>query len=480
MGSFLIILTKPEYLPNLLLILCLLMGCQRDREITRYYETSLNAPHELVTVSDYGKQAPVDHPWWDDLESEDLSRWMQQIESTNLGLLQMQARLKAAESRFQVVAANREPGLSAELGGSRRDGSRKSNLSVANSEKWIHSMGLSSSWELDLWGELKANRVAGAHSVAALSQDIQNLKLSLKGQLARAFLQWVGLKEKLNLHDQQIELEQKALKVIESRFSQGQATSLDVLQQRETLASRKRERPLLEKQKQEWQRQMALLLGQHQLESELQQQTLPPWSKQGTEFHIKPLQLFEQRPDLKAQWHRLLESDQLLIAAKAARWPSLNLNFSLQATNGRFANLPQSLFSVISADLMAPILDQGTRKHEVVRRYANQEEQIHRLKELSLNALHEVENAYNGVHYLNQVYRELLLELDWSSKAYQEAQARYLNGQLDYINVLRERNAWFLNQKAQVDLKRDLWKQKIDLYMSMGWNGMSRENQHVK
>jgi NodT family efflux transporter outer membrane factor (OMF) lipoprotein len=440
----------------------------------------MNAPQELKTVSDYQKHAPVDYPWWSDFNSPSLNLWMQQIEHTNLGLLQMQARLKAAEARFQIVAANREPSLSASMGGSRRDGSRNSNLSASQSEKWIHEVGISSSWELDLWGELKASRQAGSYALAALMEDIQNLKLSLKGQLARSYIQWVSLVEKLNLLEQQIQLEKDALKVIESRFAQGQATSLTVLQQRETLASRQRERPLLEKQKSEWQKQMALLLGQYQLGEDLEEKVLPEWSRQGAEFHIKPLRIFEQRPDLKAQWYRLLESDQLLIASKAARWPSLNLNFSLQASNSRLANLPQGLFSIISADLLAPVLDRNKRKQDMLQSSAAQEEQIHKLKELSLNALHEVENAYNGVHYLNQVYHQLSNELELSEKAYTEAKSRYLNGQLDYINVLRERNAWFLNQKTKIDLKRDLWKQKVDLYMSIGWNGMSREHQHAE
>lgn len=472
---------KPKLALKLLLLSsCVLTGCQNGQKYERYYETSLNAPHELETVQEFEQKAPSDYPWWSDFGSEMLNRWMQKIENTNLGLLQMQARLRAAEARFQIVASNREPSLSAEFGGTRRDGSRKSGLSSSSSEKWIHNIGLSSSWELDLWGELKANRRAELNSVTAMVKDIENLKLSLKGQLARSYIQYIGLHEKLELHQQQIELEKKALEVIESRFSQGQATSLDVLQQRETLASRKREMPLILKQKDEWQRQMALLLGQHKLEPELNEVFLPEWSKEGAEFHIRPLQIFEQRPDLKAQWHRLLESDQLWIASKAARWPSLNLNFSLQASNSSVGNLPQSLFSVISADLVAPILDQKSRQQEVLRRLAMQEEEIYKLKELSLNALHEVENAYNGVHYLNQVYGELQKELEFSKKAYSEAQSRYLNGQLDYINVLRERNAWFLNQKTQVDLKRDLWKQKVDLYMSIGWNGSGRENRDVE
>jgi len=446
------------------------VACQRQQKIVRYYETSFEAPAELITVAELKLDQMEAYPWWKDLCSEDLNEWMKQIEVSNLNLRQFQARLKAAQAKLNGIEKNNQPMLSGSFGGLRRDGSRESNLSPANSEKWINSIGLNASWELDLWGELNAQRQAEGQAFSALSEDAQNLKLSLRGQLARVYIQMASLVEKMKSIETQIKNEQEALTVIEARFAQGRATALEVLQQREALMARKRELPLAESQYQVWTRQSALLLGRQQTDMIASDLKLPAINN-ATEFHIKPIQIFQQRPDVKAQWHRLLESDQLYIAAKADRWPNVSIDFSLSASNDALPDLPKSLFSIISADIVAPIFDQQRRANEQTRKEALQEEQILKLKEIALLAIHEVENAYNNVHYLNKVEVELQQELKTSQLAYLEAQHQYLNGQIDYIQVLKQRNGLYTSQKNMIDLNRDRWLQRIELFMSLGWGG---------
>ena len=478
-------------LKNSHLLFCLLflgtifvVGCQKADKQERQLENVIEFPSSLEVASkETGNLTPNLTPnvynWWLDLDSENLNLWMAQLGHSNFSLKQLQEKYKALQVGFESIKQNNSPTLSASIGGDRKDGGRNSGLSRANSRKWFHDSGINTSWELDLWGELKAKRLAKEKSLMVLSEDINSLFLSLKGQLAKAYVQWVFQHEMIEMTKKQILLEEKALNVLEARFAQGRATSLDVLQQRELKLSRDRELPSLLKSKEEWQRQMALLLGKHKLKVKTQVFKIPKW-KRLNEFNIKPQQLFKDRPDLRSRWFSLLEADQEWIAAKAARWPSLSLGFNLNGRNDSFSALPQSVISTISADLVAPIFDQNKKKTQIKQREFAQNELVFSLKELVINAIHEVENAYNGLGYIENIQSHLEEELVLSDKAYRESQYRYMNAQLDYINVLKQRSNLYLNEKKMIELNRNLWLTKIDLCMSLGWSGVKTGLKHAE
>lgn len=328
------------------------------------------------------------------------------------------------------------------------------------------SSGLSLSWEVDLWGRLRSATYAQREGWASAMHDYEALRLLLSAQVAEAYYQAVEQRLQHDLLQRQRESAQTFLELIELRFLQGNASIVDVLQQRGQLADINAEVPVVESQLRLLENRLDVLLGEvpdgqdrtGDAVVELPAETALPRM-------AVPLELLQSRPDLKALQRAAVASDFRIASAMAERLPRLTLNGSLVYGE---TSLVSSVAGSGAASLFQPLIDWGERKAAVMEAESRFRESLLAYSQAYLVAVEEVETAL----WREARQRDLIAALAQREAILQqtvnETRVRYSLGVTDYLPVL---TAIQDLQEVQRDLLRDrrvLVSLRIELFRSTG------------
>ena len=435
---------------NLFTISALCVSCKVHtfkKSITPDLEIPENfalAPNRIATKSEF---------WWKSFGSSELNNLMVLALEQNFDLKTSWNRLAQARATYVVNRAGQFPFLNLNNTASITKATDKRPLDASQqfidiaeslgvpvidgdltTENIIIGSGLS--YELDVWRRVKSLKESARFNLAASIEDVQATALLVSASVVDAWLSVRQQVELLKLLREQLNSNETQLELLELRLSVGQATSLDVLQQRQQVAATEAAIPAMASILDTEQNRLQILIGQIPIKGfvSTNEVALPEFTKlQGVST---PLDLLNSRPDLRAAKKRINAADQDVAAAVANRLPrlSLNLTYDFQATElaGPFH---REMTSVIG-NLTGPIFEGGRRKAEVNRRKAILEEQLNQYTQLFLNSLLEVENALIQEKRQNESIYYLEEQIKHVQQSLEESRARYINGLNDYLPVL--------------------------------------------
>ncbi|HVZ34544.1 MAG TPA: TolC family protein, partial [Polyangiaceae bacterium] len=199
------------------------------------------------------------------------------------------------------------------------------------------SVGLQSSWEVDLWGKLRDQRDS---ALAAYLASIEGKKLvttRLVAEVAADYFELVAVDHRREVLAQTVARQEEALEVVRLQKQVGKANELAVRQFEAQLASTRALEVAAHERVQVLENQLNLLLGR--LPQPLQRTPDAQLVEVGRGVSAGvPAQLLENRPDIR-QAELLVEAARCdLKAARAAFFPRLDISAGAgyQAFNPRF------------------------------------------------------------------------------------------------------------------------------------------------
>ncbi|HNT86223.1 MAG TPA: efflux transporter outer membrane subunit [Candidatus Hydrogenedentes bacterium] len=518
----------PRRLARLLILLAyfciVLTSCLRLRPENRDPTSTLP---DLDAFTLYDESAPAPDRWWTVFDSEELSTIVKAALEGNLTLQQIYARLTQAEALARQAGALRWPNLdvtgdiattrrrvdtgkspSADLGTVARDlnalntavfgpagaaagaygalQSIASRLQAANAlleeppppavTATTHSyrFGVSSGFEADLWGRVRARHEAALMDLEASREDVYAAMLSLSGAVVRQWLAITAQRQELELIARQRELNQTTLELIELRYRNGLATALDVFQQRQIVAQTESLVPLIESGLQAARHELAVLLGRTpQTDLALAAGALPavgPLPEPGL-----PAELLARRPDVRAAGLQLRSADWRVAAARADRLPDLRLTAGASYGADTWTLIFDNWMATLAGSLTGPVFDAGRRKAEVARMRAAAEERLAAYRDRVLQSVKEVENALlretKQVAYIEALRREL----DAIRAVHEQARDRYRKGLNDYLPVLAALTQAQALERRLVQAEYDRLDQRARLCVALGGAWMEEE-----
>ncbi len=418
-------------------------------------------PEQFVGHS--GTNAVQTH-WWTSFHSTQLNRLMDKAFANNLTLEQAAARLDQAEASARKSGAAGKIQLDAKASASSThympDGANHSTTAAS-------SAGLYASYELDLWGRLKSTEKAALATWTASKFDLQTAAMSLSAELANRYFTWLAQSETLSLYESQLESSRKKLSALELRYKTGQATTLDLLQQRQQVAAAEAKLPPVRALINASVNEIAVLTGQipgtdlHLVPEALP--ALPPQPTAGL-----PVVLLENRPDVQATRLDLESADWTVGAARAARLPTVSLSGSVYSSDEKIDDLFDDWASNLAASMIAPLLDGGSRKAEVDRTLAVSREKIAAYRLAVLEAIQEVEDALSDEMQQTDYVEALGRQHTAAQKSETESINRYQRGILPYIDTLTAIVARESLEMTCLQAHADLLADRIQLYRSLG------------
>ena len=419
--------------------------------------------------------------WWLAFSNPELSRLIRRSLEGNLGLRQAWSRMRQAGFLFQQSKSDLYPGLEAQASKSYTRQHRQNPPLGGEQESSSQSasLGLTTRYEIDLWGRIRARKEARSLEWNATRQELQAAALSLSGQVAAQWIGLISLETRIGLLQKQRELRRQLLELTRYRFANGQANGVDVLQQQESLALVHSRLPDLRSGKAEALHGLKVLLGlPPEASLEIKTRDLPDLPR--VPQPGLPADLLSRRPDIQASWLRLLAADWEVSASRAARLPRLTLSADPRLFADKAKDLLNNWLLELAGSLSVPLVDGGERILEVKRRQAVAEERLAAYRETVLTALQEVENALVRISENRNKRRSLAQELEAARQSLRQFRYRYSNGIATYFDVLSQRIAVLELQRGLLQAKTDGLLRRIDLYKALGGDWpeslLSRQN----
>jgi outer membrane protein, multidrug efflux system len=378
-----------------------------------------------------GTHEPVEQ-WWRDLDSEELNSLMEEALREAPDIRTAMARLDQAQAAAEKTGSALWPTLGASAEAARSWTRPDSGNQI---ESDAYGLGLAASYELDLWGRVRALRQADTRGLMASRDDLRTAALTLSGEIAGTWISLCSARQQLAALAEQQRTNAAILSSLELRFANSLASALDVLQQREAIAQTETIIFPLLAEAVRLENRINLLLGKAPGTMDLASAASLPEPMPLTDAGL-PADLLRERPDIRAAWQRLLESGWDLSAAQADRMPALRLTGNFEHNGADASRIFDNWLANLAASLTAPIIDGGSRRAEVKRQEAVRRERLAAYEKTVFTALSEVDTGISAVLKQIDLVRALEAQRDAAQAALTSARVRYQNGVLDYDTVL--------------------------------------------
>jgi outer membrane protein, multidrug efflux system len=426
-------------------------------------EKMLSVPEQYINNDNGAVNSSVDQ-WWHDFASNDLNRLIDEALTGNLSLRQTWARMEQARALTSKSESSQLPSL--DFNAERSDSRSHNNGSTNSSDNT--TLGLSSSFEVDLWGRISAEINSQQKEHEATREELNAAAITLSAEVADSWLQLLKQIEQQQLLSEQIETAQSYLNLIDLRFRKSQATALDLLQQKESIAALETQIPALQAEEQRLRYKLSVFMGNNpQQQLELTNVNLPqlqPLPALGI-----PSQLLDQRPDIRAASLRLQSAGWDLSVSQADRLPALKLT-ATATTSGGFSDLFDNWLLNLANNLTAPLIDGGSRSAEVDRQKAIVDEKLAAYQEVVLTAIREVEDSLITEQKLQEQQAAQRHQLNLAEQALSTARNHYLKGLSTYLPVLTELQNVEQLQQDLLSQQLSLLTNRVVLHRSLGGN----------
>lgn len=409
----------------------------------------------------FSRSGAADLParWWTAFGDERLSSLVDRALQENFDLVTAWQRLRQARAAAERESAPLFPDLEASAEG-------EVTRSDTAGESETLRLGLTSSYEVDLWGRISSSAEAERYRARADLADYRAAAISLSAEVARTWYQLAEARRRTELLRRQIRTNKMALSALRSRFRNGRVRRADVLRQERLLESTRERKLAVESSADVLAHQLAVLTGRPPQQgirySPGGLPDLPPLPETGL-----PAELVRRRPDVRRARYRIRAADRDLAAAVSRQYPRLNLTASLSTAGQEASTLFRDWARSFAADLVAPLIDAGQRSAEVERFRALREQRLYEYGQAVLTAFREVEDAL--VREKKQVQR--IRSLKKQARAMQETVERlrleYANGFGDFLDLLNARTEVQQLRRELLQARRERVEYRIALYRAI-------------
>lgn len=327
-------------------------------------------------------------------------------------------------------------------------------------------IGVSASYEVDLWGRIRAGIDAADFRIEGNYYDYMAAAMTLSADVARLWFRLLVIQEQLDLINQQIETNKEVITLIKARFGAGQVKGVDVLRQEQLLEQSKSFKIQFEANKQQTQNQLAVLLGKppQNFAVELADSLpiIPPAPAVGM-----PLELIRRRPDVQREYNFLMAADRDMAVAVQNKFPRLSFDLSSQARSNNYSKLFSNWAYTLGSNLFAPLLNWGRLRAEVDRTEAVREQQLYQYGQTVLIAFQEVENSLINEKRQARQIEILRNRLRIAQQTNQQLRTEFIYGVSQYLDVLLSQDQEQQLQRNLLEAIQERYEIRISLYRAL-------------
>lgn len=420
----------------------------------------------------YNQSLPSEDEWWQTFDDPILNTLIRQAEISNFNIAAAMRRMQIARRSEQEAKAGYFPtvGLQAGYNLERASGATTSALSRNPDLRYL-SLGLTASWEADLFGRVGAQVKSARAGEMLAKADYDAAMVSLCAQLAKSYVQLRLYQAERLVAEEHVRSQEKVVAMTQARHEAGLAAKLDVVQAQVVLTSTQATLPPIDAMIDNQIGTIATLLGTYADSiAPLLEEPRPMPNCFQVPATGAPLDLLRRRPDI-AQAEATLAADAAKVGiAKKDFLPTL----TLQGQLGVSAHKPGDMFKnqaftySVAPTLSWTVFDGMARNYRLAAAREQMEADIDAYNETVVTAVQEVDNAattYEGyirsLSFLDRLVSQSREALDLSVSLYRSTLTSFTNVVDAQMNLLEYEN-------SRLQTRANALIALISLYESLG------------
>jgi NodT family efflux transporter outer membrane factor (OMF) lipoprotein len=406
-------------------------------------------------------------PWKQLFTDSGLQKLIDTGIANNLDLKIASTRIQQAEAYFKQSKAAFFPGLSANASATYNELSNAQGGGLINNRK-IYQLGLSSSWEADLWGKLSSTKRANLASLLQSRAFGQAVQTSVVANIANYYYLLLALDQQLVITQQTVQNWINTVETMRALKESAVVTGAAVVQSEASRYAAEVTIPDLKQNIRQTENALSILLGKTPgpiSRTRLDLQTQPAALNVGI-----PVQLLSNRPDVQQAEYNFRYYFESTNIARTFFYPALTITaaggFSNSTLQNFFSN--GNLFGNIIGGLTQPIFNQRSNRVRLEAARAAQQEALLNYQNTLLTAGQEVSDALTSYQtgIAKSTTRTSQLIALQKSVDYSQELLKY--GSANYTEVLNARQSLLLAELNRVNDRLQQLQAVVNLYRALG------------
>ncbi len=463
---------------RLLPALLLLSGCSLAPD---YQEPATPAPPVYKEGGIWKTGMPSDAvpraAWWMLYGDGTLNELERKVESANPTVAAALAHYDTALGYLEQVQAGQYPELdvAGHANADRQSANRPLRSASQPTFYGDNLLGLTLSWDTDLFGRLRSQAAAGAALAQGAAADLAAVRLNLQARLAATYAALRGEDRQARLLKDAIAIYDKALTVTNARHDKGIASGLDVSRAQTQLSDARAQlsgvlarRALLE-------HAAASLVGEPASGFSIAVSVAPlklPQVPAGV-----PSTLLQRRPDIASAERLVAATNAQIGAARAAFYPDISLSalIGLQNTGSDDIFTASNTLWALGPSAAMTLFDAGRHAGQLAAAKAQNQVAAASYRATVLQAFQEVEDNLALLDNLAQEARDKADSVTAATHTQDLAMALYQNGALAFLDVVVAQTTALQAQQAALAIETGRLTASVNLVHALG-GGWSRQD----
>ena len=332
----------------------------------------------------------------------------------------------------------------------------------------IQGIGLFASWELDLWGRVRAVTRATEMQYESAQLDAEFARQSSAALTAKGWILAVEARLSRAQAEAMLKASEQLAFLARERLRVGNGDEYDVAVAQADVENLRDTVRNLDLGYANALRALESLAGRYPAASVTVAEALPGWP--GDTPTGLPSELLERRPDVVGAERRVAAAFYRVEEAKAAQLPRITLvaNFtSISSELFVLKNRDNPLFS-LGAGLVEPIFLGGLLQAQVAARTAEQQAALAEYGKVGQRAFAEVEGALSAGVTAGEREQILSRAVRESERAVELATVRYRIGTIDLRGVQQQQLALDTSRMALLRMQSERLVQRVNLHLALG------------
>lgn len=442
--------------------------------ITKKYER----PSTISTDKLYRDQASADSttianmPWQTVFKDQKLNALIQKGLDQNLNLKNAIENIVQARATLRQTKLGYYPTLEFDANATRNKQSKAAlnfppGINI-NTLTTTYKMGLSTSWEADIWGKLSSSKRAALATYLSTDAAKQAVQTQLISDIANNYFLLLAYDKQLQITEATLVSRIKNVEVIKALKEGAIVTGASVVQSEANQHAAEVLIPDLKRSIRETENALNILLGQAPGPIErgaLGDQVIPEKIAIGL-----PAQLLENRPDVRQAEFNFRTAFETTNLARTYFYPSLTLTASGGLSTLQLKNFfDQSIFYSILGGLTQPIFNQGLNRERLTNAQSRQVQAFNTFQQSLLVAGQEVSNALFAydMAVAKEDSREKQIEALEKAVDFTQQLLEY-SSSTNYTDVLTSEQNLLAAQLSGVNDNLQKLQAVVDLYRALG------------
>jgi multidrug efflux system outer membrane protein len=457
---------KRRLLYNLLVILVFfgLVSCG----ITKKYDAPKMSSPELyrdVTITDSTGIGSI--PYNQIFTDTILQNLIKNGLAENLDLQIAFTRVKQSEAAYGQSRAARLPNLNANAGVTQSRLSEAQGFGI-NTSVTQYELGVSSSWELDVWGKLASSKRAAFANMLASEAGARAVKTRLVSNVANYYYLLLALDQQLQITEQTVRNWDSTVTTMRALKEAARVTEAAVVQSQAQRYAAEVTIPDLRQSIRETENALSVLLGISP--TSIRRGTLKDQSVSIMINTGVPSELLTNRPDIQQAEFIYRNAFELTNVARASFYPSLTITGSAGFTPRSLNTLidPSSFVASIGAGLTQPIFNRRLNRTNLEIAGEEQQAALFSFKNSLLVAGQEVSNALSLYETADAKKAVRENQINALTKSVDYTRELLRNGFATYNEVILARQSLLAAELGRVNDQLQQLQAVVNLYRSLG------------